>query len=127
MKRKTDPRHKIRTQIFQRLFEWSFRSDKKIVKDSTTTKILSKREKIDKLISEHAPAWPLEQIAPADLAILRLAIWELLFKKKEEPYKVVIDEAVEIAKEYGSESSPSFVNGVLGSVIKSRFKIQNSK
>ena len=57
---------------------------------------------------------------PTELAALRLAIWELIFKKQKEPYKVIIDEAVEIAKEYGSETSGSFVNGVLGSIVKAK-------
>lgn len=72
------------------------------------------------LISKNAPVWPIAQIAPIDLATLRLSIWELLYKKNKEPYKVVVDEAIEIAKEYGSESSPKFINGVLGSIIKSK-------
>lgn len=74
---------------------------------------------IDREITKNATAWPLSQIAPMDLAILRLAIYELLYKDKKEPYKVIIDEAVEIAKEYGNQSSASFVNGVLGTVVKS--------
>lgn len=99
------------------LFEKSFRKDLHISKDSPENQILSKQKEIDKLIAQNAPAWPIDQISPVDLATLRLAIWELLFKKEKEPYKVVVDEAVEIAKEFGSRSSPSFVNGVLGSII----------
>ncbi|MBI3342438.1 hypothetical protein HY024_04930 [Candidatus Curtissbacteria bacterium] len=74
---------------------------------------------MDGLIAKNAPAWPLGQIAPIDLAILRLAVYELVYKTDKEPYKVIVDEAVEIAKEYGNEKSGSFVNGVLGSIIKS--------
>lgn len=74
------------------------------------------------MITKSAPAWPIEQISPIDLAILRLSIYELVFSEKKEPYKVVVDEAVEIAKEYGNESSGAFVNGVLGSIIKSEVK-----
>lgn len=77
-------------------------------------------EKIDKLIKKNAPIWPIEQLSPIDLAVLRLAIFELIFQKKKEPYKVIVDEAVEIAKEFGSDSSSAFINGVLGSVIKSQ-------
>ena len=73
---------------------------------------------IDKIIEKAAPQWPINQISPVDLATLRLAIWELKFKKKKEPYKVIIDEAVEIAKEFGTNKSPNFINGVLGSVMK---------
>ena len=74
------------------------------------------------MIAQNAPAWPIEQINPVDLATLRLAIYELLYKKKKEPYKVIIDEAVEIAKDYGTETSGSFINGVLGAIVKSKLK-----
>jgi len=83
-----------------------------------TPKIIENLAKIDKLISQNAPKWPLDKINKVDLAILRCAVWELL-NKSETPSKVVIDEAVEIAKSFGTESSHSFVNGVLGSIIKS--------
>jgi len=63
-----------------------------------------------------SPAWPIDKLNKIDLAILRLSIYELLIGNI--PPKVIIDEAVEIAKEYGSESSPSFVNGVLGTIYK---------
>jgi transcription antitermination protein NusB len=73
------------------------------------------RDKIDGNIKKYAPAWPLEQIAMIDRNILRLAIFEILFDNKV-PVKVAVSEAVELAKTFGSESSPKFVNGVLGSV-----------
>jgi transcription antitermination protein NusB len=73
------------------------------------------RDKIDGSIKKYAPAWPLEQIAMIDRNILRLAIFEILFDNKV-PVKVAVSEAVELAKTFGSESSPKFVNGVLGSV-----------
>ena len=73
------------------------------------------RNKIDGLIQRYAPAWPLEQMAMIDRNILRLAIFEILFDNKV-PVKVAVSEAVELAKAFGSESSPKFVNGVLGSV-----------
>ncbi|MBI2012701.1 transcription antitermination factor NusB [Candidatus Curtissbacteria bacterium] len=122
MKKKTDPRHRTRIEAFKILFEESFRYDLALPKNDLASQVLSKQKELDKLIAQNAPAWPIEQIAPVDLATLRLAIWELLFKKKKEPYKVVIDEAIEIAKEYGSESSSSFINGVLGTIIKSNIK-----
>lgn len=121
MKRKSDPRHQARTTAVKRLFAQSFGSGKP-PKDSPAWQVLAKQKAIDAVIAKNAPAWPLEQIAPVDLATLRLAIWELLYKKPKEPYKVIIDEAIEIAKEFGSETSGSFVNGVLGSIIKSKFK-----
>jgi N utilization substance protein B len=73
------------------------------------------REEIDRRIRKFAPAWPLEQIAMIDRNILRLAIFEILFDNKV-PVKVAVSEAVGLAKDFGSESSSKFVNGVLGSV-----------
>lgn len=77
---------------------------------------MAKKEKLDGIVMEHAPAWPVEKLNRVDLAILRLAIFEL--REKREPVKVIIDEAVELAKEFGSEGSPAFVNGVLGAIVK---------
>jgi N utilization substance protein B len=80
------------------------------------TPIVADLENIDGYIKEAAPEWPLNQINRVDLAILRLSIFEI--KQKVIPYKVAIDEAVELAKEYGSENSPKFINGVLGTVLQ---------
>ena len=77
--------------------------------------VIQNKEKIDQNIRRFAPAWPIEQIPVIDRNILRLAIFELLFDNKA-PVKVAINEAVELAKRFGSNSSPKFVNGVLGSV-----------
>lgn len=112
----TDPRHIARQKIVQELFEWSFRHHKS--KNQTVKSILTERDDIDKSIADAAREWPLEQIAKVDLAILRLAIYELKIAQKN-PQKVVIDEAVELAKEFGGETSSKFINGVLGTVIKS--------
>ena len=112
----------MRTQAVKNLFAQGFRPNFRIQKTSLAGQVLTKKKKIDELIAKNAPAWPLDQINPVDLATLRLAIYELLFKKKKEPYKVIIDEAVEIAKSYGTETSGSFVNGVLGSIVKSKLK-----
>jgi N utilization substance protein B len=71
------------------------------------------RENLDVIIQKFAPAWPIEQIASVDRNILRLGIYEIWSRKV--PAKVAINEAVELAKSFGSESSPKFVNGVLGS------------
>lgn len=71
---------------------------------------------IDRLIKELAPAWPVEQIPMVDRNILRIAIYEMRYKHSAPP-KVVINEAVELAKTFGSRSSPRFVNGVLGSLM----------
>ena len=77
--------------------------------------VLGNREKIDAVIRQTAPAWPLEQIAAIDRNILRLAIYEILIDNRV-PMRAAINEAVELAKEFGGETSPKFVNGVLGSV-----------
>ncbi len=77
--------------------------------------VIHNREDIDQKIRRFAPAWPVEQIPAVDRNILRLAIFELLFDKKV-PVKVAINEAVELAKKFGGDNSPKFVNGVLGSV-----------
>jgi len=70
---------------------------------------------IDRLIAKYAPEWPLDQVAVIDRNILRIAIWEIAVDQKT-PLKVAINEAVELAKLYGSDSTPRFVNGVLGSL-----------
>jgi len=75
------------------------------------------RGDIDRQLVQAAPAWPLEQMPPIDKNLLRLAIYELLFDNRQVPMKAVINEAVEIAKVFGSESSSRFVNGVLGTVV----------
>ena len=67
-------------------------------------------------IKKAAPTWPIEKLNKIDLAILRLAVFEL--ENQQTPPKVVIDEAIELAKEFGAESSASFVNGVLGTIYK---------
>ena len=81
--------------------------------------------KLDHFIAEHAPEWPLDQVAIVDRNILRIALWEFAVYRKT-PLKVVINEAVELAKVYGSESTPRFVNGVLGSLAMRSEEIQNA-
>ena len=74
---------------------------------------------IDKIIEKAAPQWPLEQISLVDRNVLRIGLYELLYENKEEvPPKVAINEAIELAKNFGGESSGRFVNGVLGTVFK---------
>lgn len=72
---------------------------------------------IDLVISKAAPEWSIKKINRIDLTILRLAVWELLFNASTPP-KVAINEAVELAKKYGAEATPGFVNGVLGTILK---------
>ena len=78
--------------------------------------VVTHRAAIDAEISLRAPAFPLVEMAPVDRNVLRLAIYELLFDNRAAPWRVVINEAVDLAKGYGSESSGRFVNGVLGAV-----------
>ena len=118
MKTAKDPRHVFRKNAVKALFADSFtkqESAPKIVKD-----IKLHLEEIDKIIKESAPAWPIDNLNKIDLAILRLAVYELKYDKI--PPKVAIDEAVELAKEYGSENSSSFVNGVLGTIFSEKGK-----
>jgi N utilization substance protein B len=77
--------------------------------------VVQHQERLDAVIRSKAPAWPLEQIPAVDRNILRLALYEMLIDNRV-PIRAAINEAVELAKQFGSESSPRFVNGVLGSV-----------
>lgn len=80
---------------------------------------LRERATIDKLIEKCAPEWPLEQVTVVDRNVLRLGIYELMFGNYEEvPPKVAINEAIELAKTFGSDASPRFVNGVLGTIYR---------
>ena len=79
--------------------------------------VLPLREKLDVVIARYAPEWPLDQIAAIDRNILRIAAWEFTASRST-PVKVAINEAVELAKAYGSDSAPRFVNGVLGSLAE---------
>ena len=79
-------------------------------------------QKLDELISLHAPEWPLDQVASIDRNIIRIALWEFAIEKCT-PIKVAINEAIELAKVFGSDSTPRFVNGVLGSLSNQVDKI----
>lgn len=103
MKTSADPRHRRRIRLMQQLFSSSFRSSDTL-------------PAIDTKIQDAAPEWPIRKIAKVDLAILRLSVGELIERK--EPPKVVIDEAVELGKEFGNEHSGQFINGVLGTIFK---------
>ncbi len=124
-----DKRHQRRVELVQELFALGFEktqpafvktlADKqKALKSEASTfhQIKKKLAQIDEMIKTYASRYPIEKIAKTDLAILRLSIYELVFEKKNPP-KVVIDEAVILAKEFGNENSYSFVNGVLGSIM----------
>lgn len=119
MKTAADPRHLKRIKLFKTLFSLSFKEPSK--SPSSIQPILAKLGTIDKLIAQHAPEWPVEKLNKVDLAILRLAVYELNFAKKNPP-KVIIDEAIELAKEFGADKTPKFINGVLGAVLKQNEK-----
>jgi N utilization substance protein B len=114
MKSPQDPRHQKRIKTMQQLFSYGFRQDNYPAEISD---IVTKLPDIDTKIQTAAPEWPLSKIAMIDLAVLRLAVYELTVTKKEPP-KVVIDEAVELSKEFGNQNSPQFINGVLGTILK---------
>ena len=80
--------------------------------------VLRHRAEIDALIQQHAPAYPLAQVSPIDRNILRLGTYECLYTTEQAPVRVAINEAVELAKRYGSDSTPRFVNGVLGQIVR---------
>ena len=82
-------------------------------------------EELDQFIAEHAPEWPLNQVATVDRNILRIALWEFAVSENT-PIKVAINEAVELAKVFGSDSSPRFINGVLGSLATRQNEIRQS-
>ncbi len=133
-------RHLSRSIAMQSLFEWDFNGKKnqeleKIlernisefapgIEDSKFTKkltegVLGHQKEIDDIIQKAAPEWPMEQIAPVDRNVLRVGLYELIFgDRKEAPPKVAINEAIELAKSFGGDSSGRFVNGVLGTIYR---------
>lgn len=126
-------RHLSRIIIMQTLFEHDFRSDESInqIRDRNIAEYESKvdkefinnavagvcenRDELNNKIESSAPEWPLDQISNVDKCTLQLAIYELLYQT-DTPPKVVINEAVELAKQFGGDSSSKFVNGVLGTI-----------
>lgn len=115
MKTPLDPRHQHRIELMQQLFADSFQHKQSV---GPIKQILEALPRLDHAIQTAAPEWPVSKIAKIDLAVLRLAAYELLMEKSQPP-KVVIDEAIELAKEFGGDNSPKFVNGVLGTILKS--------
>jgi len=133
-------RHLSRSIVLQTLFEWDLNDiDKKgtlevlarNVEEFAPNKtdnpfieklldgVLGKQSELDQVIEKAAPEWPIDRISPVDRNILRLGLYELLFAdRKEVPAKVAINEAIELAKQFGGENSSRFVNGVLGAVYK---------
>jgi N utilization substance protein B len=87
--------------------------------------VLPLAETLDEYIAKYAPEWPLDQIAAIDRNILRMALWEFAVYHNT-PLKVAINEAVELAKQYGSDSAPRFINGVLGALAEHQHEIQQA-
>ena len=114
MKTPHDPRHQRRKRLLEELFKRDF-AEQRI--DDSAKKIFNSHEVLDQKIHDIAPEYPIEKINKIDLAILRLAVYELTVDKKEPP-RVVVDEAIELAKEYGGDASPAFINGALGKLVK---------
>lgn len=132
-------RHLSRSIAMQSLFEWDFYAGKHKIDailernlkefgpgmedgkfaENLTKGIVKKKKEIDDIIQKAAPDWPMPQIAPIDRNVLRIGLYELLFgNQKEAPPKVAINEAIELAKTFGGDSSGRFVNGVLGTVYR---------
>lgn len=134
-------RHLIRTVVLQSLYEWDFYNQKKDITEILERNlnefapgidepefawrilqgIASHLREVDTVIKENATNWPMDKIAIIDRNILRIGAYELLFTDKNEvPPKVAINEAVELAKNYGGPNASRFVNGVLGSIYEKR-------
>lgn len=86
--------------------------------ESLVNGVVELQSKLDEQLTPLAPEWPIEQISRIDRAVLRLGLYELLYSKEKVPHKVVINEAVELAKSFGSDNSGKFVNGVLGTAYR---------
>ena len=133
-------RHLSRSVVLQTLFEWDFRNCKKELAEEALERnaqefasgasdlpfmeelldgTIERKNDLDMVIEKAAPEWPLDRIALVDRNVLRLGLYELLFSDREKvPAKVAINEAIELAKNFGGENSGRFVNGVLGAVYK---------
>lgn len=133
-------RHLARSIAMQTLYEWDFNNHDEIKLEAILKKnieefgpgledtefvkqlvhgVITHRKEIDAIIEKAAPEWPISQIAAVDRNILRLGLFELLFGSREEvPPKVAINEAIELGKSFGGESSGRFINGALGTVYR---------
>ncbi len=132
-------RHLARTIVLQSLYEWDFynhESDLPAIIERNIKEygpgidepdfvwriakgVIEHLQEIDTIIRRVAPEWPLEQVAIIDRNVLRIGLSELLYADRNEvPPKVAINEAIEIAKNYGGQNSPKFINGVLGTVYR---------
>lgn len=112
-----DGQKKIESVIEHTLHEFAPTFDDKGFIRELVAGVLERRDTIDTLIVQYAPEWPLDQITTVDRNILRLGVYELKFSEVV-PSKVAINEAIELAKSFGGESSGKFVNGVLGAIFR---------
>jgi N utilization substance protein B len=140
-------RHLARTIAMQTLYQWDFNGHKNALipdyinsnlKDfapdfddkgfisELVDSVIAKLEDIDAIITKYAPDWPIEQITNVDRNILRIGVYELKYSDVI-PSKVAINEAIELAKSFGGESSGRFVNGVLGAIYKDMVANDNVK
>ena len=117
MKTANDPRHIYRIKAVKALFAQTFQEQPLLSENELSKSTWGLLPEIDPIIEKCAPEWPLSQINKVDLSVLRLAVYELLHRK-DVPTKVILDEAVEIAKRYGGPNSGSFVNGALATALK---------
>jgi N utilization substance protein B len=108
-------RHRPEDVLNRILFDQEVAEEGAVFARNLVTGVIANRESIDENIKIYAPAWPIEQISVIDRNILRLAIFEIIIDN-EVPVKVAINEAIELAKSFGTDNSSKFVNGVLGSV-----------
>ena len=122
MKTGSDPRHQHRIKLMQSLFSVSFRKRPL----ASIAPIVERLADIDQSITKAAPDWPVEKISRVDLAILRLATYELMIEKKQPP-KVIIDAAIELAKEFGNDLSAKFINGALGAILKTQNSVTRTQ
>lgn len=145
MKTKSDPRHAGRKLALTSIFCWLFSDTQEDMTLQLSTGLLNEnspdfdltkfiisgvkkhKKEIDEIIEQCAPDWPLDKISKVDLVILRIAIFEILYGKGRVPDKVAIDEAVELAKEFGNDTSSKFVNGVLGTVIELKKEVTKNE
>lgn len=112
-----DKEENVNSAIKHNLAEFAPQFDDKGFIENLVRGVIQNQKEIDQFIAKYAPEWPLEQITMVDRNVLRIGIYEMRYDK-DIPEKVAINEAIELAKTFGGESSGKFVNGVLGSIYK---------
>ena len=117
--------HPLETVLAERLNENSLDANLSLFVSQIVLGVAPMSEILDEFIAEHAPEWPLDQVAFIDRNILRIALWEFAVYGQT-PIKVAINEAVELAKIFGSDSTPRFVNGDLGSLANRQNELQQA-